>query len=211
MLHIGGVDMKKLFACLLCFLTCLTFSGCSLLFHYQYDAVDNFYFGYSEILKEAFVASYHWDETDAAKNIVIPEKYNGVKVTALGGYTGRGAPCDFCVLPPKSYEDSFGVNQWAVSGMYEHIESVDTIYLNFDLHISKNIEQIKAHALDLFYEGTYFDGKTYHTKVIVVMLFRVTCDEDNKTFYAEEGKLYYRKNNELVSDILYFDHEFKKE
>ena len=203
--------MKKLFVAFLCFITCLSLTGCSLLFDYQNDAIDNFDIGYSDVLNEAFVSSYNWDGTDETKKIVIPEEYDGIKINALGGYYGRGVPCAFGVDLPDSYLNDLcdEVNQWFCSDIYEDVESVDTIYLNFDLHISKNIEQITKHTLDCFYEGTYFDGEDYHSKIIVVLLYNITCDEGNKTFYAKDGKLFYRQNDELVSDILYFDHKFE--
>ena len=195
----------------MCFVTCFTFTGCSSLFDYQNDAIDNFDIGYSDVLNEAFVSSYNWDGTDETKKIVIPEEYDGIKINALGGYYGRGVPCAFGVDLPDSYLNDLcdEVNQWFCSDIYEDVESVDTIYLNFDLHISKNIKQITEHTLNCFYEGTYFDGEDYHSKIIVVLLYNITCDEGNKTFYAKDGKLFYRQNDELVSDILYFDHKFE--
>ncbi len=203
--------MKKLIAVFLSVFICLTFSGCSLLFEYQTDAIDNFDIGYSKVLNEAFVSSYNWDGTDETKNIVIPEEYNGEKITALGGYCGRGVPCAFGIELPESYQNNLcsEANQWVASDVYEDVGSVDTVYLNFNLHISENIEQIKIHTLDRFYNGTYFNGKDYNSKIIVVLLYNITCDEDNKTFYAKEGKLYYRQNDELVSDILYYDYDFE--
>ncbi len=203
--------MKKLLVLFLCVFTCLTFTGCSLLFEYQTDAIDNFDIGYSEILNKAFVSSYNWDGTDETKKIVIPEEYNGTRITALGGYYGRGVPCAFGIELPDSYQNNLcgEVNQWICSDIYEDVESVDTIYLNFNLHISKNIEQITKHTLDCFYEGAYFDGENYDSKIMVVFLYNITCDERNKTFYAKDGKLYYRQNDNLVSDILYFDFDFE--
>lgn len=181
------------------------------MYEYELDAIDNFDVGYSKMLNNAFLSSYSWDGSDDTKNIVIPEEYQGIPITELGGYYGRGVPCAFGIDLPDSYQKDIcdEVNQWFVSDIYEDVESVDTIYLNFDLHISKNIEQITEHTLDCFYEGAYFDGQDYHSKIIIVLLYNISCDEGNKTFYAKEGKLYYRQNDKLVSDILYFDHEFK--
>lgn len=204
--------MKKRIVVFLSIFICLTFTGCSLLFDFRSDAMDDFDIGYSKALKEAFVSSYNWDGIDENKNIVIPEEYNGMKITALGGYFGRGVPCAFGVQLPESYLNNLcsESNEWFISDAYEYIESVDTVYLNFNLHISKNIENITEHDLDCFYKGAYFDGEDYHSKVIVVLLYTITCDEDNKTFYAKDGKLYYRENDQLVSDILYYDSDFEE-
>ena len=199
--------MKKLIAVTLCFIICLSFSGCSLMYEYELDAIDNFDVGYSKILNNAFLSSYSWDGSDDTKNIVIPEEYQGIPITELGGYYGRGVPCAFGVDLPEVLQNNLCIeaSQWFCSSVYEDIGSVDTIYLNFNIHISKNIKQITEHTLDCFYEGTYFDGEDNHSKIIVVFLYNITCDEENNTFYAKDGKLYLRKDNTLVTDILYCD------
>lgn len=180
--------------------------------NYQNNAINGFDVAYSEVLDEAFVDTYHWDGTDEAKNIVIPEEYNDMKITALGGYYGRGVPCTFGIELPESYTETLcdEANYWTSSWDYEDVGSVDTVYLNFNIHLSKNVEEITLHSLDTFREGKYFDGEEYHTKIIIVLLYKFTCDEDNETFYAKDGKLYYREDDSVVSDILYFDHDFEK-
>ena len=100
------------------------------------------------------------------------------------------------------------MDKWLASSIYRHIETVETVYLNFSIHVSKNIQNIKCHTLDSIYEGADFHGEGYQTKIIIVMLYNITCDEGNETFYAKEGKLYYREGDELVTDILYYDHDF---
>ena len=177
------------------------------MYEYQSDAIGDFDIGYSKMLNNAFLSSYNWDGSDETKNIVIPEEYQDIPITALGGYYGRGVPCAFGVnLSEVTQNDLCGeANQWFCSNIYEDIESVDTIYLNFNIHISKNIKQITEHTLDCFYEGTYFDGEDSYSKIIVVFLYHITCDEENNTFYAKDGKLYLRKDDTPVTDILYYD------
>ena len=202
--------MKKVMMLFLCVILLASFLGCNFFFDYQNGTIDNFDIVYSKALNKAFVSSYNWDGTEETKNIVIPEEYNGIKITALGGCSDSSLPYAFSIKLPESYLNDLcdEVNQWIGSTIYEDIGSVDTVYLNFNLHISKNINKIPYHTLDSFYEGAYFDGEDYHTKVIVVLLYNITCDEGNKTFYAKEGKLYYKQSAELVPDILYFDHQF---
>ena len=141
--------MKKLFVSFLCIFTCLTLTGCSLLFDYKDDAIDNFDIGYSEELNKAFASLYNWDGRDETKNIVIPEEYNGAKITELGGYYGSGVPCSFGIGLSEQFKNTIcnDANYWFVSKKYEDIGSVDTIYLNFNLHISKNIEKITKHKI----------------------------------------------------------------
>ncbi|MBP1573137.1 MAG: hypothetical protein J6A55_04970 [Oscillospiraceae bacterium] len=205
--------MKKFSMFLVCVIALLSLTGCSMLYdNYQNNAINGFDVKYSEVLDEAFVDTYHWDGTDEAKNIVIPEEYNDMKITALGGYYGRGVPCAFGIELPESYTETLcdEANRWTSSRNYEDVGSVDTVYLNFNIHLSKNVEEITRHSLDTFREGEYFDGEKYHTKIIIVLLYKFTCDEDNETFYAKDGKLYYREDDSVVSDILYFDHDFEK-
>ena len=58
--------------------------------------------------------------------------------------------------------------------------------------------------LERFIVGEYEkDGEKYGK--VYIPLINVTCDEENKTFYAENGKLYYKSTKELVAKILYKD------
>ena len=199
--------MKRLLFAVLAILACVSVVGCSRLYDYQVDALDHFDIGYSEKLQRAFVASYHWDGADETKRIVIPDEYNGMRITELGGYYGLGVPCYFGVEIPKAYLNALcpEASQWFHSNVYERIGSVDTVYLSFDLHIGKNIEEFVEYDLNWFYEGDFFDGQEYQPKTIIVLLYYVTCDEANETFYAKDGKLYRRQDDQLVSDIFYYD------
>ena len=46
------------------------------------------------VTHQAFAADVDWDGSDGAV-IVIPDEVHGYKVTALGGYIGRGVPTAF--------------------------------------------------------------------------------------------------------------------
>lgn len=203
--------MKKLLAVFMCMIICLSLSGCNQ-YEYVSNAIDNFDVGYSEDAGDAFVSTYNWDGTEDAMNIVIPEEYNGLPITALGGYTGLGVPSPFGIELTESYSNSLcsEANMWGYSSIFDDIESVETRYLNFNIHVSKNIEQLVLHSMDWIYEGTYYDYDegNHHLKIVLVFLYSFTCDKENETFYAKDGKLYYKENNELVSDILYYDYDF---
>ena len=80
--------------------------------------------------------------------------------------------------------------------------------LDFNIHISKNIEKITLSSLNYVYVGEYSNGENYELKAMVAFRYRFTCDENNETFYAKDGKLYYKENDTLVSDIFYYDHVF---
>ena len=203
--------MKKLLAVVMCMIICLSLSGCNQ-YEYVSNAIDNFDVGYSEDTGDAFVSTYNWDGSDDAMNIVIPEEYNGLPINSLGGYSGLGVPGSFGIELTESYRNSLcsEANMWGYSSIFDDIESVETRYLNFNIHVSKNIEQLVLHSMDWIYEGTYYDYDegNHHLKIVLVFLYSFTCDKENETFYAKDGKLYYKENNELVSDILYYDYDF---
>lgn len=200
--------MKKLIVAILCILVCLSFSGCSLLYDYQVNAVDSFDVGYSRTLDDAFLASYNWDGTEETMKLVIPETYRGIPITTLGGYYGRGVPCSFVLEPTEAAKEKLfdEATEWFsvsdIRGIEIEIDEINTF--NFDVHISKNIEKIEMLNLGSFVCGEYVKNGTTCYKVFV-LLCTITCDEDNEVFYAKDGKLYYRQNDTLVTDICYYD------
>ncbi|MBQ7817658.1 MAG: hypothetical protein IJ388_02530 [Oscillospiraceae bacterium] len=202
--------MKKVVCLFMVLSVIILLAGCVRFYGYQIDTKDGFDIGYSNLINDAFVSAYNWDGTEEKMNIVIPEKYDGMPITALGGYHSSGLPDPFAIELSEAYKKELcgEANQWVVSSIYADIGSVETVYFDFNIHISKNIGQINTNMLGKFYEGCYFDGDDYQAKIIVVFLYTITCDDENKTFYARDGKLYYRESDELVSGIFYFDHDF---
>ena len=198
--------MKKLIAVFLSIFICFTFTGCSLLFDYQNDAIDNFDIGYSDVLNEAFVASYNWDGTDETTNIVVPEKYEDIPITEFGGYYGRGVPCSFNIRPTESAKEKLcdKSDEWFYMSDIRKVETRNIKTLNFNVHISKNIKKIENLSLGGFIGCKYIeDEKEYYD--VFVLVCTVTCDDENKSFYARDGKLYFSENDTLVTDILYYD------
>ena len=45
---------------------------------------------------------------------------------------------------------------------------------------------------------------------VYVLTCYVTCDENNKIFYSKDGKLYFKKDDVLVEDIIYTDFDLDK-
>ena len=196
--------MKKIIVCILCVIICLSFSSCSLL--YDLDAVDSFDVGYSTSLNNAFLSSYNWDGTDETTNIVVPEKYEGIPITEFGGYFGRGGPCSFSIRPTEYAKEKLcdKADEWFYMSDIRNVEISNIKTINFNVHISKNIKIIENLSLGGFIGGKYIeDEKEYYD--VFVLLCTVTCDDENKSFYAKNGKLYFSDNDTLVTDILYYD------
>ena len=199
--------MKKFLAIILCLTMCVLFTGC----RYDSEYFGDFFVGYSETLNDAFVGIYCWDGTEEKAKIVIPEEYNGIPITTLGGEAGKVAS-SFSIAFYKDFQDElcnngttlFSAPEFVNIKDYQNIKMEQIEIFNFDLHISKNIEKIERLCLDEWCHTAYGDYGD-QTDKIFVSLFNITCDEENKVFYAKDGKLYYREKDTLVSDIFYHD------
>ena len=203
--------MKKLLVISLLLGLIFSLCGCSLLYTHVNNAVGSFDVGCSEKLGKAFLAGYNWDGTEEAMNIVLPESYNGVKITGLGGYTGRGVPAPFRIEPNEKAREILCPN--ATDWMYAHgritIEIANVQYLRFKLHISKQIAEIENLSAGGFIIAEYQEnGET--KEIVYILTCYVTCDEGNNTFYSKDGKLYNRQDNSLVEDIVYEDFDLEE-
>ena len=201
--------MKRYVLIFVAFVMLLSFCGCSLSYRYINNAEGSFCAGYSERLEDAFWGEYIWDGTEEKMNIIIPDEYNGVVVKTLGGYCGRGVPTPFTVDFADSAKESLSPNadRWYNTSVINSTENSNVTHLKFDLHISKNIKEIENLYLDKFIFAEYAqNGQTYCK--VYVLTFNITCDDDNKYFYANDGKLYYKKDDSLVKEIFYEDFDF---
>ena len=70
------------------------------------------------------------------------------------------------------------------------------VYTDFTIHLSKYIEKIYARA-----DATEYTVKG--EKTAYCPRVSIICDEDNKTFYSKDGKLYYRQDDTLVDGFNY--------
>lgn len=202
----GGFDMKKIISVLMIAVIGFSFSGCCLLYDYEMEAVDNFDVGYSNVLDNAFLSTYNWDGTDETTKLVIPNEYEGIPITTFGGYFGRGVPCCFCIEPTEYAKEKLcdKSNSWFHMSDIRSIKIGHMKIIEFNIHISENIDKIENLDLGGFIGCEYIkDGTEYYD--VFVLLCTITCDEKNKTFYAKDGKLYYRDGDILVADIFYYD------
>lgn len=68
-----------------------------------------------------------------------------------------------------------------------------TVYLS----VGRYISEIPLPAASLLYREQEGDGAIWR------VTYWVDCDENNQTFYAEEGRLYLRADNQPVTQLSY--------
>ena len=127
-------------------------------------------------------------------DFTVPDTVFGYRVTALGGYVGRGAPCAFTVELPEELghiRESFDGGLWDYA--LERYPNAEVAELPFTVHIGKNLEEIREELFGSCY-GFTPDGR----EVLYHITLAVDCDPENKTFYAENGVLYDRATGEAV-------------
>ena len=202
--------MKKLVVVILSILLIFSLCGCSLLYDHKYYAVDSFNVGYSDFLNEAFLGDYNWDGTEEGMNITIPEYYNNIKIKGLGGYHGRGVPTSFEIVPNEEARNILCPNatRWSYVSDTESMDIGTVQYLKFTLNISKYIKEIECLNAGGIIAAKYVENEETKYNIYVLTCY-VTCNEDNKTFYAKDGKLYFRDGDVLVEDIVYEDFDLE--
>ena len=202
--------MKHILTLLLTVTLLVTLTGCSLLYDHEYCAVDSFNVGYSKALSDAFVGTYNWDGTDEGMNITIPEYYNDIKIKGLGGYFGRGVPTPFNIVPDEEARNILcpSATGWSYVNKTTNIDANTVQYLKFTLNISKYIEKIENLNAGEIIVAEYVEKEETKYNVYVLTCY-VTCDENNKTFYAKDGRLYFRKNDAIVEGIIYEDFDLE--
>ena len=139
---------------------------------------------------------WRWDGSPEHMAIEIPDTFQNKKITRLGGSEN------------KSYLRShFGISmpeEWGCLPYHapneERLPSPRKIIeLDFTILIGKNLSEIgivdcKTYPGFKEESGEYIFYKPY---------VHITCSPENKTFYSEDGKLYYRKTGELVDRFFY--------
>ena len=201
--------MKKPLVLILSVFIALLLCGCT---YNDCETVGDMQFLYGSFLFSqnynpdgAAVSAYVWDGDPEKTDIVIPEKFDKQKVKCLGGYLGRGFPSPFYIdcdsyLGIKSDVDEMGESMTFSMDASMIEPGTRVIYTDFTIHLSKYIEKIYARA----------DATEYTVngeKIAYCPRVRIICDEDNKTFYSKDGKLYYRQDDTLADGFFYGDEQ----
>ena len=90
----------------------------------------------------AFASTYRWDGTGDAIDYVIPDTVQGVKVTAIGGFTGelKKAPtAGLAITMPETYRGAERAHYTMPSGAVE-------ITLPVHIHIGRYVREVQPDA-----------------------------------------------------------------
>ena len=190
--------MKKIFRWILgtIFAICTAMlCGCSL--NYTLVEEENFAFGVGK--NDVFLSLCFWREGDD-KTILIPDEYQGKPITALGGYTGRGYPCPFAVCLSDSEYDWSASEDWVAL----HASTDPCRTLVFRIRLGKNIRTF-SRASGKTYLGIEREGAEGQTENIALykIVYSFEVDAENRTFYAENGKLYEKAGDRLIDEFFY--------
>ena len=94
--------MKKILTVIGAFILCLSLCGCAgCSLAYNFEVEDEFAFCTNKIANCCFVGSCA--PSGEERVITIPDEYNGIPITRIGGYFGRGVPEPFCIDLAEEY------------------------------------------------------------------------------------------------------------
>ena len=193
----------------------------------------------SKFMCTAFAGEFEYDPAAGAPTeIVVPDEYNGYAVEQLGGYYGTGVPVSFRACFPFYYDIC---NYIPDIGMICHrerspeveplrtaVSEADVRTVIFYVSIGKNISSIEMGDNILYYmdsdyaqypepfEGaqaacTLYASRDTEAPVYYLPLYYFDCDENNLTYYSEDGRLYLRADNSLVKAYDYWNSEILAE
>lgn len=191
--------------------------------------VGNMEFGLNPEGKEAFVAVCLWDGTEEGRRFVIPDTVEGCTVFKMGGYFGRGLPMPFYIaaesdeLPTaaaagsgessQSPESAAGTSEGTESaGSTETAESAgtaetagtpETVIIEEEFLYTVVIGPYLIEISNVMDSSDFLRVQEDGTVILCHPVFAFEVDEKNPAFYAEDGKLYTKKGNVLVTDFNY--------
>ena len=185
----------------------LLFSACWMYF-LSYETDDGRYtYQYSLIRNDAFCQYIRVRDDDL--NYVIPDKIKGVPVTGLGRDINTDIKVEAFNVITHSNRPNGTQYAWWSEATYpqanENTTVIDdgcqTVVIN--MHLGANISKITA--VDYWYSGYFIrEGHIKYTEVVLEkIVFYFTVSEDNATFYAQDGKLYYKDSGNLFDGFLY--------
>ncbi|MBQ1507825.1 MAG: hypothetical protein IIZ47_00230 [Erysipelotrichaceae bacterium] len=143
--------------------------------------------------KEAFASVYTWDGDENNTRIVIPDEINGATIVEIGGFTGTGVPNLFAVTCDPSFPDNFT----GPSDPESYGNETESKEITFTVVLGKNIRDVHDFGSVSNLGIRQEDG----TICFYLPVFRFAVDPENRTYYAEDGKLKLRKDGSLEESV----------
>lgn len=190
---------KTMLICFILFIL-LFVSACSIedacFLYTSYGSVDGIHVCINPFGKCCFVQTYFCEEFYDGMEIRIPDEYEGIPITRLGGFTGIGVPTPFDIyLMTDVPEDSPYYGLVYTDPSFADLTDPYTVEdLVFKLHLGKNIEQIDLVSSSVYYPSINEDGSITFLHPLVY----ICCAEDNPYFYSKDGKLYDKTTDTLI-------------
>lgn len=126
---------------------------------------------------------------------------HGYKVTALGGYSGRGVPTAFTLNAPEMWNIKACLGDSGIAADAEKdYPNAKIVDCTMTLKLGKNVKKLNEVGCFGFYG---YDENGVET--VWRLRWYVECDGENESFYAEDGRLYTRADGALVTRFLYRD------
>lgn len=152
----------------------------------------------------AFAAGFDWDGETEEISVVIPDTVElsrssrTCRVTKPGGFFGRGVPCQFGPKLPnqETFEESADEPE-LLEEFQRQYPSAPVRDLTVRLHVGRYVSEIPLSADCLRYRQREGEGTIWR------ITYQVDCDENNRTFYARDGKLYLRADDTPVTQLSY--------
>lgn len=199
------IDKSKVFAAVLSIVLLIALSGCETedfaTLYRDKTEIDGFYILINQSANCCFVGQYNCTAYTENMEITIPDEYDGMPVTRLGGYCGRGLPTPFQISLADLYMNAPEGSKYNTVSSSNTIDAENCVVEDvvFILNIGENIKTIEYVTMDNYYPHINEDDSiTYYHPVV-----KINCSDSNKHFYSKDGKLYYKNTDELVSDFAY--------
>jgi len=142
-----------------------------------------FDYAYRTNPKFCFIYGYEWDGDPATMDITIPDTIQGMEVSQLGGYYGRGCPMFFGVSIPSSLQPQIDDGKHGfITPDDDYVTDNDYEVYTFTIHLGRKIREFHMDSSSQYYYGEEAeDGSCQDIFYKVEYIF----DVDSKNRYVE--------------------------